>query len=89
MFRGQQDTEDQTELLFFPEEEESKADGESEGKEAGEVLSKIIKIELINDHHFFSLLSQNIQIKRILLQKIGEPLDFYSKLIIPPPNRML
>jgi hypothetical protein len=86
MFNDHQNREDQTEVLFFPDEEESKADGESEGKEAGEGLSKIIKIELINDHHFFSLLSQNIQIKRILLQKIGDPLDFYSKLIIPPPN---
>ena len=89
MFNDPQNREDQTELLFFPDEEESKTDGESEGKEAGEGLSKIIKIELINDHHFFSLLSQNIQIKRILLQKIGDPLDFYSKLIIPPPNWML
>jgi len=88
MFNDLQNREDQTEVLFFPDEEESKADGESEGKEAGEGLSKIIKIELINDHHFFSLLSQNIQIKRILLQKIGDPLDFYSKLIIPPPNWM-
>jgi hypothetical protein len=89
MFNDHQNREDQTDVLFFPDEEESKADGESEGKEAGEGLSKIIKIELINDHHFFSLLSQNIQIKRMLLQKIGAPLDFYSKLIIPPPNRML
>ena len=89
MFNDHQNREDQTDVLFFPDEEESKADGESEGKEAGEGLSKIIKIELINDHHFFSLLSQNIQIKRMLLQKIGDPLDFYSKLIIPPPNRML
>jgi hypothetical protein len=89
MFNDHQNKEDQTEVLFFLDEEESKADGESEGKEAGEGLSKIIKIELINNHHFFSLLSQNIQIKRILLQKIGDPLDFYSKLIIPPPNRVL
>jgi hypothetical protein len=89
MFNDHQNREDQTDVLFFPDEEESKADGESEGKEAEEGLSKIIKIELINDHHFFSLLSQNIQIKRMLLQKIGDPLDFYSKLIIPPPNRML
>jgi len=89
LFNDHQNKEDLTEMLFFPDEEESKADGESEGKEAEEELSKIIKIELINDHHFFSLLSQNIQIKRILLQKIGDPLDFYSKLIIPPPNKML
>jgi|GEM_PF-6851327 len=88
-FNDHQKKDDQTELLFFHDEEESKADGEQEGKEAGEGLSKIIKIELINDHHFFSLLSQNIQIKRILLQKIGDPLDFYSKLIIPPPNMVL
>lgn len=89
MFNDHHDKDNQTAMLFFPDEEESKADGESEGKEAEEGLSKIIKIELINNHHFFSLLSQNIQIKRILLQKIGEPLDFYSKLIIPPPNRLL
>lgn len=89
MFNDHQDKDDQTAMLIFPDEEESKADGESEGKEAEEGLSKIIKIELINNHHFFSLLSQNIQIERILLQKIGEPLDFYSKLIIPPPNRLL
>ena len=88
MFNNHQNKEEQTELLFFPDEEENKADGESEDKEAGEELSKEIKIELINDHHFFSFLSQNIQIKRILLQKIGDPLDFYSKLIIPPPNRI-
>jgi hypothetical protein len=88
MFRGQQDTEDQTELLFLPEEEESKADGESESKETGEELSKIIKVELINDNHFFSLLSQNLNIKRILLQKIGEPQGFYPKLLIPPPNKL-
>lgn len=77
---------DQKELLFFPNEKENTDDHESESKESGEELSKIIKDELVNDQHFSSHLSENLKTKRILRQKIGEPKGFYPTLVIPPPN---
>lgn len=78
--------QDRKELLFFPDEKENTDDHESESKETGEELSKIIKDELVNDQHFSSHLSESLKTKRILRQKIGEPKGFYPTLIIPPPN---
>lgn len=77
---------DRKELLFLPDEKENTDNNESESKETGEELSKIIKDELVNDQHFPSHLSKNLKTKRILRQKIGEPIGFYPTLDIPPPN---